>query len=175
MIDTKQAAANVIELLHIINGSFAAYGTALGIVRDGSILEHDRDTDIALFEDSFRWPDIAKAVRSGYELEAVYGMTHYGLELTLRKHHIKTDVMVMYRGHGKVWNALWDNGCMNGLKDEIRHEYPTGVMSPTVDQLNGIEVPTLGKKYLECVYGEEWRKPVLTWDWRTDHLCRTKK
>jgi hypothetical protein len=170
MIDRETAERNVIELLRIFPG-FCCYGTALGIAREGHILDHDLDTDIAVMSEDFSWAQVSEAVRAGFVIITIYGMRHHGLEVSLERGGIKSDIMVLYRENGKVRNSLWDNGSRNGMSDEIRHEYPAEIIVPITGSLGGSEVKTLGPDYLAHVYGD-WKTPVTSWDWRTDHKCR---
>lgn len=174
-MDREIAQQNAVLLLSIIPKSFAVYGTALGFVREGGIISHDKDTDIGIFSDDFSWDFISRAVKLGFEIATIYGMRHYGLEVSLRREGVKTDVMIFYREGDKVWNSLWDNGCRYGLSDEIRHEYNSRVFeTKTIKLNNGVHVASLGEEYLEEVYGNDWRVPVQEWDWRTSHKCIKK-
>lgn len=169
MMDIQQAEENVVTLLEIIPKSFAIYGTALGIVREGKIIEHDTDTDIGLFSDDFDWKIIDTAIKYGFTIISIYGTRHHGLEISLARNGIKTDIMILYRDNDIVWNSLWDD---DG-RTEIRHEYPADIMVATEKRAQrGSYVKTLGEPYLRYVYGENWRTPIKKWNWRTDHKCR---
>lgn len=172
-MDIQQAEENVVTLLAIIPKSFAIYGTALGLVREGGVIEHDLDTDIGIFSEDFSWDLINRAVKHGFDIISVYGMRHHGLEVSLKREGIKTDIMLFYKDGDKVWNCLWDNGSRNNMADQIKHEYPAGVFKTKSRRIeNGIALATLGEEYLKVVYGEDWKIPVKNWDWRTDHKCR---
>lgn len=162
----------MIELLGIFKGSFCAYGTALGAVREGDILAHDLDTDIGILSDNFQFDFLSDAVSNGWKILNIYGMRHYGFEIALTRDGIKTDIMVLYRDKKSFFNCLWDNGGRNGLLDQIRHEYPKSVIQITEGELGGVKVKTMGEEYLSHVYGAEWKTPIKSWDWRTDHKCR---
>ncbi|MCK9598070.1 MAG: hypothetical protein M0R37_12075 [Bacteroidales bacterium] len=174
MNDLKLAERLVVELLGIFPRSFCAYGTALGVVREGAILAHDLDTDIGVMSADFSWDSVVEAVRRGWEIRHVFGMRHLGLEIALMRDGVKTDVMVIYPEAGGFTNSLWDNGGRNGLADRIIHSYPSPVMGVEEWRMGDVPVRTLGPAYLAHVYGD-WRTPVKSWDWRTDHLCRKAK
>ena len=175
-MEKEIAEANVAVLLSIIPKSFAVYGTALGFVREGGVISHDQDTDIGIFSDDFSWDFITRAIGHGFQIISIYGMRHHGLEISLRREGVKTDIMLFYREGDKVWNSLWDNGCRHGLADEIRHEYNCHVFKTITVKLknNGVNLASLGEEYLEEVYGKDWRVPVREWDWRTSHKCIKK-
>jgi len=160
MMDIQQAEENVVTLLAIIPKSFAIYGTALGIVRDGQIIEHDTDTDIGLFSDDFDWKIIDTAIKYGFTIISIYGTRHHGLEISLARNGIKTDIMILYRDNDIVWNGLWDD---DG-RTEVRHEYPADIMVVTEKRVqSGSHIKTLGEPYLRYVYGEKWRTPIKKW------------
>ena len=159
-MDIQQAEENVVTLLEIIPKSFAIYGTALGIVREGKIIEHDTDTDIGLFSDDFDWKIIDTAIKYGFTIISIYGTRHHGLEISLARNGIKTDIMILYRDNDIVWNSLWDD---DG-RTEIGHEYPADIMVVTEKRVqSGSHIKTLGEPYLRYVYGETWRTPIKNW------------
>jgi len=169
------AENNVRELIDLIPHTFAVYGTALGAHREQHVLAHDPDTDIGILEEHFTWERITSAVQNGYRILAVFGMRHYGMEVALEKDSVKTDIMLFYQDKNKPgyrFNCLWENGGRNGVEDAIVHEYDERLLQTELATLGEHNIPTVGKRYLEHVYGADWRTPVTRWDWRTDHLCR---
>lgn len=174
MTDKETAAKNVSELQKIFIGSFAVYGTALGSLREGDVIEHDPDTDIGMLSNDFRWEFLTEAIQKGFTILAIFGMRHYGLEIAIRRGGVKTDIMLFYQsedGFG-VFNVLWNNGGRNGIKDGIVHDYPAYLIEPETGKLGNYKIKTLGEEYVKHVYGNDWRVPIKEWDWRTDHKCR---
>lgn len=171
-MDRERAANNVFELQTIFGKSFATYGTALGSLRENNIIEHDPDTDIGIFSDDFDWDMVSEAVRWGFNIVAVFGARHHGLEIAFKKGGIKTDLMVFYNKDGKVINSLWLNGCCDINKDEIIHEYEKEMFEIQLGQLGDKTIRTLGENYINHVYGDNWKVPVKKWDWRNDHKCK---
>lgn len=180
-MDRKQAVQNLKELSEIMtkNGvrNFLIYGSCLGAVREGDIIEHDLDTDMGIMAEDWKFDILRQLFEAGYEIRNIYGMFNYGCELYLRKNGIKTDIMFFYRDeeNKKLWNCLWDNLCKNGEKDKIKHVYPIDIF----DDLNWVYlggeyfyVPTYSDTYLSLVYGPNWRTPIKEFDWRKDHKCR---
>ena len=173
MINKKQAIENLKDVQMEFPKGFLAYGSALGAHRDGDVIDHDLDTDFGVFSEDFNFRAISNLVRKGFEIGLIFGMRHYGMEIALTRGGVKTDVMIIYRGKDKYWNSLWDNGGRNGLADEIRHEYKTGVFVERQEVKVGEHTFSyFGERYIEAVYGEDWMTPVKEWDWRTDHKCR---
>ncbi len=170
----EQAIINVHGLQQIFEKSFAVYGTALGSLREKNIISHDLDTDLGIFTEDFSWDLVNKAIALGYNIRSVFGMRHYGLEISFIKNEVKTDLMVFYHDGEKVFNCLWDNGGKNGMTDKIIHEYDQSVFLIEDGQLGWCKVKTLGLKYILAVYGENWQIPVKHWNWKEDHLCLKK-
>lgn len=164
-INPDQALQNLKAIRTAFPYAFLAYGTALGQRREGAILAHDLDTDVAIRAEDFDWAAVTKAVRNGLDLQRIHGSPDHGLELVFRAGGVKTDLMLLYRTRdGRRWNALWD-----GTRP-IYHVVPEPKLA--VGELAGEQFWTPGTEYLRAVYGDEWMTPVTTWNWRTDHHCR---
>jgi len=153
---------------------FLLYGTALGAIREGNIIADDLDTDVGIMADQFNWSILNKISDAGFRILHIMGMWHCGMEISVGKNGIKTDIMLIYKDEesGKFWNALWDNGMRNGIKDIIIHSYQEIEISLFVSKLMDecFKCPT--KRYLNHVYGKEWQIPHGGyWDWRTSHFC----
>lgn len=175
MIERERAVKNVVELQSIFSDSFAIYGTALGSLREQNVIEHDPDTDLGIRSEDFNWACVTEAVRRGFTILSVYGMRHYGMEISFGRNGIKTDVMLFYKNPdapGKIFNCLWENAGKDGMKNAIIHEYDEALFAIIPGTLGGSEIRTLGEPYVEAVYGKNWRTPVKEWNWRTDHLCK---
>lgn len=175
MIDKIIAANNIVELQGIFKNSFAIYGTALGSLRERDIIDHDLDTDLGIIDSDFIWEQVTQSIKQGFSIISIFGLRFHGLEISLRKNGVKTDIMIFYeRSDGDIYNCLWDNGGRNGLSDAIIHEYDSDVFKIIDGYLGENKIRTLGEDYIKAVYGDNWREPVKTWDWRKDHLCRQK-
>lgn len=175
MTERTLAAHNVADLQEIFPQCFAIYGTALGSLREQDVIEHDPDTDCGILSEHFTWDQVSQAVRKGFEIVAVFGMRHYGMEIAFRRNGIKCDLMLFYQDkdrQGKLFNCLWKNGGRNGMADEIVHEYDAEMLTVIQGKLGEETIRTLGESYVRHVYGENWKIPVRKWDWQTDHLCK---
>jgi hypothetical protein len=179
-MDRNIAVQNLKEISEILTRNnvrnFLVYGTCLGAVREGNIIEHDLDTDLGIMAEDWKFDILRQFIEAGYEIRNIYGMFKYGCEIYLRKNGIKTDIMFFYKDEkkGQYWNCLWDNQCVNGEKDKIKHVYPIFAFNyfdrSTLCDI-GFNVPQHPESYLSLVYGPEWRTPVKEFDWRTDHQC----
>ena len=150
---------------------FLCYGTSLGANREKNIITHDLDVDIGIMRGDFKLEYVNAILDKGFKLIRLYGMLECGLELSFRKDGVKIDLMVYYQTGNKIWNCLWDNGGVNGLSDMIVHSYETKLFEIQQLELGGRLFYSLGLNYIKAVYGENWKKPITPWNWRTDHLC----
>jgi hypothetical protein len=181
-MDRNIAVQNLKEISEILTRNnvrnFLVYGTCLGAVREGNIIEHDLDTDLGIMAEDWKFDILRQFIEAGYEIRNIYGMFNYGCEIYLRKNGIKTDLMFFYKDEkkGQYWNCLWDNNCVNGEADKIKHVYPLSFFNNNLFKITlGEElfnVPKATQVYLSLVYGPYWRTPVKKFDWRTDHKCR---
>jgi len=173
------AKKNLLEIQKIFkeNGviSFLAYGSCLGIVREGDIIEYDLDTDLGIINDDWNFDFLRQFIEAGFKILNIFGMFNYGCEIALSKNGIKTDVMFFYKEKDIVWNALWKNGCRNGQVDMIKHTYSRELFSSvkeiTDKDLNNFTVLKDTEDYLIRVYGKDWKIPIKNWNWKTDHKC----
>jgi len=180
-MDKQKAIQNLKEISDILTKnnvrSFLVYGTCLGAVREGNIIEHDLDTDLGIMAEDWKFDLLRQLIESGYQIYNVFGMFNFGCEIYLRKNGIKTDLMFFYKDEktGKYWNCLWDNNCVNGEADKIKHVYPMNNFNSFESaSLGGLSfsVPSDVKNYISNVYGKNWMIPVKDFDWRKDHQCR---
>lgn len=173
-MEKEAAINNVVDIQRVFPKSFAIYGTALGSIREQNIISHDLDTDCGIMSEDFSWEDVNSAIKLGFDILMVYGSSHYGLEIAFYRDGVKTDLMVFYKSkkdENKIFNCLWKNGGVNGLSDQIIHEYDKDMFEVIDGRLDKYIIRTLGVKYIEHVYGGKWKVPVTKWDWRTDHKC----
>lgn len=174
-MNKENAINNLRDIQDVFQSGFLVYGSALGAHRDNNIIVHDLDTDFGVFSDDFSFNGITELVKRGFSILNIYGMRHYGFEIAVKRHGIKTDIMLIYKDKACYWNSLWDNGGRNGMKDEIRHEYMLDVFSERQEvTMNGFVFSYFGLPYIEAVYGENWSIPKKSWNWRTEHYCIKK-
>lgn len=168
-MDKKQAIDNLLHIADIFPNMFLCYGTALGSIREGDILDHDLDTDVGILNTDFSYNKLQELHTHGFTIRNIFGMINYGCEIAVMRGGVKVDIMFYYKNDNGYWNALWDNLCANGEADMIKHQ---------ISKLNIIKSPLQGHSFrcvdthfLTAVYGD-WKTPVKEWDWRTDHKNR---
>ncbi len=85
-INTKTGTEILIDFLKCLNGrGFAVYGTALGIIREKSLIRHDKDIDVGILIDDFDYSMIVNIIEKGFILSKIYGMNSCGLEMSFKK------------------------------------------------------------------------------------------
>ncbi len=171
-INTKRGIDILLDFLKCLDGKgFGVYGTALGLIREKSLIKHDKDIDVGILIDDFDYSMIVKIIKKGFILHKIYGMDSCGFEMSFVKKSIKIDLMFFYKKNDIYWNCLWDNGGENGLNDMIVHSYPRKIIE-TIKKTNNIS--HLSENYVKYVYGENWKFPIISWNWKTDHNCIDK-
>lgn len=166
-MDKEIALKNIKLFQKIVPRSCAVYGTCLGLLREGGIINHDLDTDMGIMINDFDYKIVNDLIKNGFMLRKVFGMPSCGMEMAFFKDGVKTDLMIFYKLDGRIFNCLWDNGGKK-LSDMIVHSYDKSLFN-LYEETDGVR--HLTRKYIEHVYGPEWRTPTSPWNWRTDHKC----
>lgn len=169
-MDKRIAIDNLLHIKDIFPNMFLVYGTALGSIREKDILTHDLDTDIGIFNTDFSYNKLDVLRDHGFIIRNIFGMINYGCEISVMRNGIKTDIMFFYKNDTGYWNALWDNVCVNGEKDIIKHQ--VSGFNFIESELQGNKFKCPNEDYLVEVYGKDWKTPIIKWDWRTDHHNR---
>ncbi|MDL2266722.1 LicD family protein [Desulfovibrio sp. OttesenSCG-928-G15] len=165
-ITVLDAALALIEKLKTISPNVCfAFGTALGFVREGGFIPHDRDVDIYLGLDDRTYPLREEDFR---ELEQ--RLTDLGLWVVwinknnslpnaiIASHVPKLSFLDVYlcapeKGQGTYYDA-------NGVWDKRMQR--ADIFPPTYVEIYGRQCPVPGRpeQYLTSAYGEKWRIPI---------------
>lgn len=142
--------------------AFVAYGTLLGLVREGSLLAHDDDIDFGVLEED--WEEIITSPFPGFRR-----IQHVDWELSLE--HEKTGLIVDFfrfdkTPEGRMSRAYSDQGI---------HEYyfPEKLLKP-LGKLGDCSAPANPEGFLAHHYGD-WQTPQKNWDYRFDAASETAK
>lgn len=136
------------------------YGALLGLVREGRLLEHDTDLDFALVGD-IGLRDLEDLLQpagfSAMQLSSVGGRPALA---KFRRGPVGLDLFLLRDG-GDLYIEDYPFD---------RHSYCSGTHLKTAVramQVDGfaVPVPTDTERYLEHLYGPQWRTPVTQWDW----------
>jgi hypothetical protein len=170
LLDAVQA---VLEALRKAGAQpFVGYGTLLGAVREGKVLGHDNDADIAYVSDASTPVDvILESFRLQREVRA------QGFE-TVRYSGAAFKILVDeadgFRRGLDVFGGFLDHGRLYlmgevGTRFERDWIYPLGTA-----RLEGIEVPVPARpeKLLEAMYGPGWKVPDPAFKFETSRSTR---
>jgi len=170
------ALQNLVDISNTLNGKhwWLEAGTCLGAVREGDFIGHDKDTDVGILAEDFNWALIAELVTKGFRILHVFGAPHRGLEVSVARGGVKTDIFLFYKKGDKRWHGAWTNGCRDIDKDLIKLVFESDLVE-TLGEAKLCDtffpVPKNVNKYLEARYGEHWRVPNENWNWATDPFC----
>ncbi len=142
---------------------FLMWGTLLGYARDGKLLDHDQDIDLAILASDFARRDALIAAMEGRG-HRVRRVQRYKLSFWRKDGILHLDVDVMFRWNGDTISASAD-----GDGPVTAHRFPAGAF----DRLNEVTflddlsvlVPEAPETVLEAIYGD-WRTPVTDYDSR---------
>jgi hypothetical protein len=140
--------------------AWVTYGTLLGLVREGRLLPHDNDIDIAVI-----------AGADGERIKA--GMAARGLTLMLAEAGAWGITKLKFN-RGQVVIDLFfvrDEGpeladyCTLVSQSLVRSTHPP--VTVELRELGGmvLPVPRDAEAYLAHLYGPGWRQPVTDWNW----------
>lgn len=150
-------------------------GSCLGAYREGDFIGHDKDTDIGLLKEDFDWALIAQLVHEyNFRILHVFGAINHGLEISVAREGIKTDIFIFYKKGTKRWHAAWTRGCHDINKDIIKLVFDADLIENLgTAKLGGVDfpVPAETERYLVARYGKDWRTPDEKWNWATSPLC----
>jgi len=165
----RNGSETLIQLQHILEGQekqfFFDMGTLLGIVREGELLKHDMDVDIAVYvEDEQEKMKLSEYLKkSGCKHLYCYTLENHGIvEDSYLLNNIKFDVN-FYKKNGET------DLCYLLYVDTTLPAGRMRAVELSCDEISGIEryeyhgceinIPSNAEKYLCRRYGESWRVP----------------
>ncbi|WP_151671769.1 LicD family protein [Nitrincola schmidtii] len=138
---------------------FALYGTLLGIVRDGKLIEHDDDFDVGFYLDAYSQESVKKdlikimmaLVENGFIVSVNGRGRAFCVWDSLSSHTSRLDVRAVWYQDGKTWAHL--QACLDMTKDDF--------LPAIYREVNGIRVliPKNAETFLMQNYGSTWRIP----------------
>ncbi len=148
-------------------------GTLLGVVREGEVLAHDDDVDLAVVLDPDDSPDAAGAARQWQEfrtralaaglLDAEFEERRPGHCRVAAPDGLMVDLFPAWPGGGRMY--VWPHTHGDLAVDDV--------LPPARRQVHGVEVlvPRHPERLLEVNYGPGWRTPDPTFrfDWAHAH------
>ena len=169
----KDGERNLALILEALDGSdiraFCAYGTLLGIVRDGGFIPHDTDMDMGILDDaSFSWNALEEAMKKR-GLQKVRYFSYKG-EVTEQCYCLPDGLTVDFFLFSKL-NP--DTCCSYYYFQDKTSAYERGgvlhVKRNCYSMIRGVKemefhgmripIPENPEKHLEDVYGPGWKTP----------------
>lgn len=155
------------------NEFFFAHGTALGIIRDGHLIDRDMDIDMVVI---INGDNEIKKFReymntNGYDLLHSFFVDSIGMiQDAFQKNGIMVDINYSKVEEGKYYTyVLFDTP--DERNRVLYYQYCIEGIEP--HEFNGFEInlPIPTERYLEQIYGENWRIPDKNYIyWKTSQV-----
>lgn len=171
------------EIFEIMPDAWLFGATLLGAVREGKIIEWDKDVDLGIDSDLVTDKLIEEFRRRGYGVSGIYKFSYAGMEeyidlhgkysshrygkFILSKAGVKVEICCFARGHDGRHYYASGTPRFFVLPDEA--VYPLKRISYYDFEVN---VAENAEKQLEIVYGKDWRTPREKWYFTADHYLR---
>jgi len=163
------------EILDSLNiPFFLTCGTALGAVREpDGFIERDSDVDLGILENyENRIPEIIKkGEEKGWEVGIWYDPTLNGKGKIIsffKDGYELVDIGVYYREGEYYWHCINFGDCVQ----EFVPIFEFGKIKIRNVEFN---IPSPSEKYLEAIYGKNWRIPVSFEDYMANLAGRRKR
>ena len=146
-----------------------ADGTLLGYYRDGSIIEHDTDTDVSMFQKDWNDKYFKVLSRLGFKIVYVFRDENDEItEITLHKDGIKTDIFLFEtpEPYHVIHTAYKREPGKEGYH-KIQFNYDLRLTTLTERYYRGhvVKTPLYISEYIMHQYGVQWYLRDTTWDW----------
>jgi hypothetical protein len=139
---------------------WVTYGSLLGLVRDGRLLPHDKDIDLAVLggegHERIRQQMLARGFTQTSQQEDRDGATNQ----KFRRDRVMIDLFFLRRA-----SPLWLDRAAVWAASELVGGHPP--VEVKMQELGGVRVPAPAdlEGYLAHLYGPGWRTPVRYWHW----------
>jgi len=149
---------------------FADFGTCLGLVREGHLLEHDLDIDVGVIgEANNREKILTTLEQNGFKLWRQYFYQGIIVEESYRYKDIKVDLNYYEVGEGyaKTWLFYMKPGYeyTNSNEQHVVEMTYSSIGSIQYKEFNGfmIALPNEPELLMAEKYGPNWKKPDKKW------------
>jgi hypothetical protein len=151
---------------------FLLWGSLLGCMREGRMLDHDCDIDLGILETDYPKKDalIRAMIARGYRLRFDHP---YKFSIDLKDGLLHIDVDLLYEWKGLLISSMPSER----TGDMEAHQFPKEAFRELKRRKFGniqeVWVPGNAERVLEWAYGE-WRVPKKTFNYETDLLSKVK-
>lgn len=147
-------------------------GTLLGVIRENDLMGHDGDVDIdVLAEDVPNPEDLLKKIRNLSDATGSidYHNQYFTITYEYEGQTVNVDIFLVFNKDGKRFRHFWDGdpdkfesaSCLV-WPEEFYYKEDWGEVDFDGKKY---KVPANVEKYLEIMYGEDWRVPKKQWSW----------
>lgn len=150
---------------------FLDFGSLLGIIRDGKLIEYDRDIDYGIvISEYFTWKDLEMSLNNqGFKLIKQFSLdgniteqTYVFNNLTVDffchyKDNLQSYVYEYYRKKGYIYNSKYEYHVAKVNLKTVEH-----LKKIKIDNIN-ITIPSDSDKYLESAYTDKWTERNPEW------------
>lgn len=187
LISADDALRSLVDIARVFEARGSRYmladGTLLGAVRDGGFISWDHDTDLMVPIQGFNPRVLRDLFDEGFQLTRCFGFPEDGMEWTLERHGVYTDFFFVYPRDGSYYLSAywWDNACGtaededDGTAEWLDYIHPHWEDGRIELQGHSFSAPADPERYLAHCYGDSWRIPTDTWDYRRDPPNATRR
>lgn len=133
---------------------FLMAGTVLGYIRDGRLLEGDKDVDIGVFERDYDKPKIIAALKDSGRFRIVRVDNHAERLRAIHRNGVWIDIFPYFSEGEKTWHA----------GSVVRWWHEPFDLAPYVLEGQDFMIPADTDAYLTWNYGPSWREPDSLFD-----------
>lgn len=155
------------------------YGTLLGYIREGKILDFDCDFDVGVWYTDYSQELENKLQENGFKLVHQYrSISEYqAFEQTYEKDGVSIDVFYHFKNETRIWANVFYREPASALEENIYRirelDYPLADLKQITFLDNYVYIPCNAEVYLEEIYGSNWRIPDPNYDWRKGPKANT--
>ncbi|XP_065664231.1 ribitol-5-phosphate transferase FKTN [Hydra vulgaris] len=164
----RSKAKHILEIVSIELSKYnipfwLSSGTLLGWFRQCDFITHSKDVDIGIWIKYYNESFVSSFLERGFHLKHRFGKVEDSFELSFEMENIKLDIFFFYEDS----NYMWNGGTQ--VKSRKKFKYIFHKFSLCWSELSNIlvRVPCEPTKYIQANYGNEWRIPIKTWDWKS--------
>jgi lipopolysaccharide cholinephosphotransferase len=171
MMPADVALRNLVDIARVFDSRGCQYsltaGTLLGAIRNGDFIRHDPDTDLAVPAETFD-PFVLRDLHDeGFRITRGLGFPDDGMELTLDRDGVKTDLFLLYPREETTYFSAY-NDFTDATARWIDYGFPRFEYGWLDFKGHRFQAPTTPEVFLRCFYGESWRTPVKHWNYAVD-------
>lgn len=174
LMSPRWALNNLVDIARVFDSRGSQYaltaGTLLGAIREGDFIGHDNDVDLMVPVSTFDPRIMYDLMAEGFEISRCLGFPDDGLEISLRRHGVQTDLFFLYPRRSKIYLSgyFWEPYYDDGSATWIDYEFPDFDYGWLEFKGHRFRAPSDPEMFLVPYYGNSWRTPVRDWQYHRD-------